>query len=331
MRRNLLLALVLIVANSFVALAAEEPAVRQGEVRFEPAADEQTLVPAPFRMETQTFSFEQRPAGNVDPAVTMSVVTFPSPVKTPYANNNTVYCEYYRPTAPGKHPACVVLHFLGNNFVLPRMFASHLAHQGVAALFVEMPYYGERRPADANVRMISLDPQQTVAGMTQAVKDVRFAGAWLRAQDEVDPQQLGIFGISLGGITASLTAAAEPRFSKVCPLLAGGDLCAVMRDSQERHFVAARERWAADGKPLDGVLELIKTVDPCTYQLAREGRKVLMLNASNDEVIPRACTDKLWESFGRPPIVWYDCGHYSAALHVLDALAQVGAFFQSSN
>ena len=55
-------------------------------------------------------------------------------------------------------------------------------------------------------------------------------------------------------------------------------------------------------------------------QLAREGRKVLMLNASNDEVIPRCCTDRLWESFGRPPIVWYDCGHYTAVLHMLDAL-----------
>src|SRR6185295_14959085 len=106
---------------------------------------------------------------------------------------------------------------------------------------------------------------------------------------------------------ASLSAAAEPRFTKVCPLLAGGDMASVLRDSQERHLVAARERWTGDGKSLDSLIEVMKTIDPCSYGLCRPGRKVLMINATGDEVIPRGCTDRLWEAFGRPPIVWYDC------------------------
>jgi dipeptidyl aminopeptidase/acylaminoacyl peptidase len=57
--------------------------------------------------------------------------------------------------------------------------------------------------------------------MKQAVLDIRHAAAWLAARDEVDPELLGIFGISLGGITSALSATIEPRFTKACFMLAG--------------------------------------------------------------------------------------------------------------
>ena len=185
--------------------------------------------------------------------------------------------------------------------------------------------------------MISTNPEETVRGLTQAVKDIRYAAAWLAAQNEVDANQLGIIGISLGGITASLAASAEPRFTKVCPLLAGGDLDQILRDSNEKHIVAARQRWLAEGHSLDELSALMKTIDPCTYLHADEisidcpRRQVLMLNAANDEVIPRVCTDQLWQAFGRPPIVWYNCGHYSAIFHIVDALDKTAAFFGSES
>ena len=50
--------------------------------------------------------------------------------------------------------------------------------------------------------MVSLDPNETVRGMTQAILDIRRGTAWLASQEEVDADQLGIMGISLGGITA---------------------------------------------------------------------------------------------------------------------------------
>jgi hypothetical protein len=49
--------------------------------------------------------------------------------------------------------------------------------------------------------MISPKPEETVEGMTQAILDIRRA-AWLGAREEVNPDELGIFGINLGGITA---------------------------------------------------------------------------------------------------------------------------------
>ena len=115
----------------------------------------------------------------------MSGLYPPSPVASPDPENNTVHAEYFRPEAAGRRPAVVVLHILGADFALSRYVAARLADRGVAALFVKLPYYGERRQPNSPARMVSTDPEETARGMTQAVKDIRYAAAWLTAQDEV--------------------------------------------------------------------------------------------------------------------------------------------------
>jgi hypothetical protein len=52
-----------------------------------------------------------------------------------------------------------------------------------------------------------------------------------------------------------------------------------------------------------------------------------MLNAREDEVIPRACTESLWKAFGEPKVEWYSGGHYSVIRHIFSALLQVSHFF----
>ncbi len=307
--------------------AADQAATRHGEVQFEPNAQEQTAVPEPFRLERGTFKYEAKRQPTVSDDIEHWDITFPSPVKTASEANNTVHCEYYRPAAAGHYPACVVLHILGGDFPLSRLFASAMAHRGVAALFVIMPYYGPRRDPESKVRMVSTDPEQTVEGMKQAIKDIRYAAAWLAAQPEVDSNQLGVFGISLGGITASLAAEAEPRFQKVCPVLAGGGVGKILWESNEPHMVQVREKWLAAGGTRESLLDLMKTIDPANYGDRMRGRKILMLNADHDEVIPNACTEALWQAFGRPKIEWYHAGHYSAVWYLPIAIVTVTEFF----
>jgi dienelactone hydrolase len=305
--------------------------LRRGNVKYTPPANEDN-VPPRFRLPANSFSFEQRRLTEDTARVEIFRVTFPSPVKTPHDANNTVHCEYFRPKLePGgnkKMPGVVVLHILGGDFPLSRLFASALAQKGCAALFVKMPYYGPRRPPGTSLRMVSrTDPEATVAGMTQAVLDVRRAAAWLAAQDEVDPKRLGVFGISLGGITASLAATAEPRFTKICPMLAGGDIARVTWESRE--LARVRDHWTGQGKTKEQLFDLLKVIDPVTYAANVRGREILMLNASRDEVIPRACTESLWNAFGRPRIVWYDAGHISALRYLLEGITEVTNFFKS--
>jgi dienelactone hydrolase len=278
-----------------------------------------------FRLAPHTFTAVQTPINDASRSTEVSEITFPSPVTTPFECNNTVHCEYYRPRVEGRRPAVVVLHILGGDFVLARTFCRYLASNNTAALFVKMPYYGPRRPPEIRKRMVAEDPRETVEGMRQAVLDIRRAAAWLASRDEIDPTQLGIFGISLGGITAALAAEQEPRFANVCLMLAGGDIGKVTWESKEVRKV--RDNWLAAGHTKDEFHEVVEPIDPITHAEKLRGRRMLMINASKDEVIPPVCTVSLWEAAGKPPIIWYDAGHYSAVWRIFDGIGEVTRFF----
>lgn len=305
------------------AISAQDLRVDRGTARF--IAIDKEKCPAPFRLDDHEFDYQVQ-WRNMDSArFELADVTFPSPVKTPHERNNTVHCELYRPKQAGKRPAVIVLHILGGDFALARLFCHSLNQGGTTALFLKMPYYGPRREPGVNRRMIAEDPEETVAGMTQAVLDIRRAAAFLASQEDIDPERLGIMGVSLGGITASLAAEAEPRLANVCLLLAGGDFPRIAAESAE--FKKERERFLASGKDPTGLLAGVQSVDPLTYAELLRDRRVLMLNAKNDEVIPRACTEALWVGAGKPEIVWLSGGHYTVMRHLPTALMRANQFF----
>lgn len=303
---------------------ADNPPPLSGTVKFTPTAAEAAIVER-FRLAAHEFAWRAQPLGADSKTVEVWDVTFPSPVVTPHENNNTVHAEYYKPLRAGKRPAVIVLHILGGDFPLSRLFCNRLAQQGVAALFVKMPYYGPRQQPGVERRMIGPDPNETVEGMTQAVLDIRRATAWLGARDEVDPDQIGIFGISLGGITGALAATNEPRLQNICLLLAGGDIARVALDSPDLKKVRGKLPVLAGDK--EAFFKTLAVIDPVTYGANCRGRRILMLNAASDEVIPKSCTIALWKSLGEPDIVWYSGGHYSVVRHLLGALERVAHFF----
>lgn len=302
---------------------ADKPRVEEGTATF--VALDKAKCPEIFQLDDHEFDYRVEWRDLDSPRFEMADVTFPSPVKTPHERNNTVHCELYRAKQSGKRPAVVVLHILGGDFALARLFCHSLNQGGTTALFLKMPYYGPRREPGVNRRMIAVDPEETVAGMTQAVLDIRRAAAFLASRDDVDAERLGIMGISLGGITASLAAEAEPRLNNVCLLLAGGDFPRIAMESAE--FKKERDKFLASGKDPTTILQGVRPVDPLTYGELLRDRRVLMLNAKSDEVIPKACTEALWTAAGEPEIVWLSGGHYSVVRHLPTALMRANQFF----
>jgi dienelactone hydrolase len=297
--------------------------IERGEADFRPTPAEAD-VPERFRMEGATFGFEVE-ALRTTPNYTVSAVRFPSPVVTADAENNTVHAEYFRPEGPGRRPAVIVLHILGADFALSRYLAARLADRGVAALFVKLPYYGERRPAGGTKRFLSADIDRSVGSMRQGVLDVRRAAAWLASRSEVDPAKLGVTGISLGGIVSSLAAAADPTLNRAALLLSGGGLADILWTMPEGR--AYKALWIAAGKTKDDLVKLTEPFDPLTYAHRLKGKRLLMMDGNVDEVIPPASARALWEAAGRPPIRWLDCGHYSAAGFLLPAMRETVEFF----
>lgn len=296
-----------------------------GEIEYTESDTEDT-VPEHFHLDAHTFPYEQSPIPTVSQQINIWEVTFPSPVETEYENNNTVHCEYFQPKGEGPFPGVVVLHILGGDFDLSRLMCRQFSYNGIASLFVKLPYYGPRGTEGVEREMISADPYETVEGMTQGVLDIRRAAAWLGSQKEVDAEQLGITGVSLGGITSALAASAESRFKKVGLLLAGGDLGQIGFEAEE--FAEIAKGWLEKGGSQEELIELVRPVDPVTYAENVRGRKIIMFNALSDELIPKACTESLWKALGEPEIIWWAGGHYTAGRFIFDGLGRLVVFFQ---
>ena len=312
--------LVLFSLLSASALPAADPIIK-GTVEFVPVnADES--VPERFRMEKHSFAFElQKTLDLPVSGVEVYRLRFPSPVVTPHSENNTVHCEYFVPKGKTNVPAVIVLDILDGAQVVSRGEAMWLAQNDVAALVVQMAYYGPRRPAKERVRLLSPDIDHSVKAITQTVLDCRRAAAWLAGRPEVDAKKLGIVGTSLGSFVGGVVAAAEPRLNTVCLLLGGGDLV----DAFYNHPKAALFRSANEllGGSKDKLKKLIDPVDPITYAKWLKPKRLLLIAASRDDVVPPAAMKRLWEATGQPKLIWLDATHVGAAAYVFPTMQAV--------
>ncbi len=262
-------------------------------------------------------------------------LTYPSPVVTAVPQNNTIPAEYYVPrglrTGEARRPAVIFLHILDGNMEMVRMTCSVLASHGIPAILFKLPYYGERGLPEGPEAM-ARNARLFIAAVSQAFADVRRTVDVLASRPEVDPGRIGIAGVSLGGIVAATAAEMDPRIHRALLILAGGDLVAIIHHARETRELSELIRRLAPDERAE-VENALADVDPLRRadrlrERAQQG-KVRMINAAEDEVIPRACTEKLADGLGMTGRVhWLDgLGHYTALAALPQILTSMVEFF----
>jgi dienelactone hydrolase len=303
------------------ARAADSLPVEKGVAHFRPQGS-QDNIPERYRLGEHSFPYEMC-LKRVLPISGVQIfdVRFPSPVTSPHPENNTVYAEYYRPRGDGPFPCTIVLDITGGDQSLSRFISTILSRQGIGCLFVQMAYYGPRRPPQSNVRLLSFDVGRTMQAVRQTVLDMRRATAWMESRPEIDPKRIGILGTSLGSLMAALTAEMEPKLGRVVILLGGGGLVEAYYDNPQG--ASYRKFWERLGGTKEKLATFIAPVDPLTCAANLKGRQVLFIAGKRDEIVPPSATERLWKAAGEPKIVWYDCTHYGAAYYIVPAMEQV--------
>jgi dienelactone hydrolase len=324
MRPVTLAVLILIFVPPLIVAA---PNANKGDVAFK-LLDDQKSIPERYRLTNHSFPYELEPKATL-PACETDVfkLRFPSPVVSPSEANNTVHCEFYRPQGDGPFPGVVVLDILAGDGKVARLVSTFLAQNKIAALYVQLPYYGPRRAPGSKDRFLSANYTKTIEAMRQGVLDVRRAGAWLADRRDIDGQRLGIVGVSLGSFVAGLAAEMEPRFQRVAVVLGGGGLVDGYYDDPRGKPI--RLLWEGLGGSKKTIQDLIAPVDPLTCAANLKDRKLLILAAKNDEVVPAKMAEALWKASGQQEIHWFDCGHYTALLYVAPALSRVVEHFKA--
>ncbi|MEZ0327556.1 MAG: alpha/beta hydrolase family protein [Fimbriimonas sp.] len=259
------------------------------------------------------------------------LVTLPSPVNTPWPNNNVVPVRVFVPEPrKGPVPIIVVLHYWGATDLRPeRALATELNHRGMAAAVVTLPYHLERTPPGrrSGEMAIEADVDRLKRTTYQSVLDVRRTLDFLMTKAEFDPKRVGITGTSLGALVTALVFAVDSRIQSATFLLGGADFAQIMWSSSR--VVIQRDALRRRGYTEEKLRDALKDVEPLSYLPERTTGSTFVIGARYDTVIPESSTEKLIHALPNPRVLWLETGHYGGIFVQRRLMREVAGYFAS--
>lgn len=218
----------------------------------------------------------------------------------------------YRPIGEDR-PRCVLfLHGYGGKKEHALLAATVLLPQGFAVMAIDARLHGEREEPGKAL----LSPESLADGrpLVNTVIDNRRAIDYLQSREDLNAEDLGLVGVSMGGILGGVLAAVDERVDAAALLVAGGRWDLVAANSE--HPSARRIRSL--GLSPEQIQQVTATVDPVNFVGHISPRPVLMVNGEQDMIIPKACAEALHAAAADPKqVIWYDGGHADVPLDVI--------------
>jgi pimeloyl-ACP methyl ester carboxylesterase len=223
----------------------------------------------------------------------------------------------------------VCLHFAASGdqgFAMRLRLAGPLLDHGIAALVLENPYYGERRPAGqpgAAIRTVS----EMVLMATATVREGRSLLGWLEGQGH---HRLGVAGYSMGGQMSAWVAVTWPRPLAVAALAPSDSPASVFTEGLLRAhpcWEALRRSGGSADTARAELRELFLRYAVSALPPPVEPRAAVVMANRQDGVVPPAEAERIARHWGCE-LRWLDGGHVSAVVLEQAALrrAVVDAF-----
>jgi dienelactone hydrolase len=194
-------------------------------------------------------------------------------IPNPEANAETTVGKLFIPSGPGPHPAVIVLSGSGGGFDVDK--AGALSRHGFATL--ALSYFGVA-PLPSWLHRIPLE----------------YFGAaleWLTAQPEIDPNRVGMFGISRGAEAAMLCAVQFPQVRAVVAWAPSSTVWAAGgEDKTTREVIPC---WTWRGEPLPfAPLPLKRFMWQSAIPVAVMKRPVMFVNLFRAALRNRAAVER---------------------------------------
>jgi uncharacterized protein len=208
-----------------------------------------------------------------------------------------------RPVGVERPPCALVLHGLGGDKSQARIVAALLIPRGIAVMAIDAALHGDRREQGVELWDAGATLGEREGPLMRTVVDNRRAIDYITTRDDIDSDRVVLVGLSMGAILGSVVAAVDDRIDAAALIVGGGDWEKILSTSD--HPMAARFRAAGI---IDG--DTLASVDPVNFVGRISPRPVLLINGTEDEIIPRAAAEALHEAACEPmEIVWFDGGH----------------------
>ena len=197
-------------------------------------------------------------------------------------------------------------------FTVRETFVAPLVRSGTAALLLENPYYGNRRPvgqAGTALRTVS----DLALMISTAVREGRALTAWLRSRHG----RVGVAGYSMGGQTAALIAEASPFPLAVAAAAPPVTQASVFVTGYLRHVVDLEALGGPEARPL--LQRRLSRIDVLALPPPPRGSSMVVVGVRRDGIVPPADPAAIAEHWGAE-LRWVEAGHVSAVLFHGEAL-----------
>jgi hypothetical protein len=181
-------------------------------------------------------------------------------------------------------------------------------------------------PYDGNPKPDALTFLRDIPRIRQAFLDtppaIMVALDYLLERPEVDRQRVEAIGVSLGAPFVTIAGALDTRFTRVWALHGSGGSYTPLEVQMRREIP-----WAPLRIPAAALATLIISgprLDPVRWAPLISPRPFVMVNASDDERLPRPAIESLYASAREPKeIVWMDGMHIHADKETIQRLLAI--------
>lgn len=229
----------------------------------------------------------------------------------------------------GPRPWLVCLHGfgMGQPGVDFRAFRALEMHRlGLNVLLPVLPSHGPRAMSDVRGEgFMSVDLVDSVHGLAQSAWDVRRSMSWLREKHAAE--QIGVYGLSLGGYVAALVASLEGDLACVI----AGIPCTDFPSLYRRHSPGRVRRLAEQHGALGPIAnDVHRVVSPLAMGPLVPADRRFIFGGLGDRMSTFHQARRLWEHWDHPPLGSYNGGHVgfffsgTARSFVTDALRHTG-------
>ncbi len=226
-----------------------------------------------------------------------------------YANNRTVAAEAWRHEGFGRPTILCVHAWMTGYFALQRHLYAvrRLYREGLDVVLFMLPFHGPRNPTESRFGgqlFPGTSPQRTNEAFGQAIWDLRGLMAALEAE-RAGP--IGIMGMSLGGYTAAVLAAAEPKLAFSIPMIPMVSMADLLWDHGAGHPI--RKELESSGVTVDLIRKLYTAHSPLKLTPALPPERLMLVAGKGDRVCNPAQIEELWKHWGHPHIHWFKGSH----------------------
>lgn len=206
------------------------------------------------------------------------------------------------------HPAVLLQYGSGGNkktnyiVAIGQMFAE----AGFTVLTIDVPGKGERKDDD---------PRSILAGrFLETLSDYSRAIDYLESRADVDRSRIAYVGISMGAITGITFVAHDPRVRVMVSIVGGGNFLGWLPGKIDPQALAVARTW-----------------DPYYHVQWIAPRPLLMINVTNDVLVPRFFGESLQRAAGEhAKKVWLETDHFFSTVDRAEVTRGIIAFVREN-